>query len=221
MRILIITGGTIEDDFALEFIKKHHYEYTIAVDRGMEFFYRTGQTPDCIVGDFDSANPEILAWFQSQPNIRILHFEPEKDETDTELAIRTAIKEGGQELHLLGASGTRMDHVLGNIQLLGMAMEAGVSCFMIDAYNRVRLLKENYTISKNQQFGDYVSLLPFTPRVTGLTLKGFKYPLFQYELECFHSLGVSNEIQEEEGEISFESGILIMVESRDKKIDSK
>ena len=60
-------------------------------------------------------------------------------------------------------------------------------------------------------------MFPFTPTVKGLTLRGFKYPLEKYELQCYHSLGVSNEISEEKAEISFEEGILLMVESKDKK----
>ena len=53
--------------------------------------------------------------------------------------------------------------------------------------------------------------------ITGLTLTGFRYPLKNYELQCYHSLGVSNEIKLEEAEISFEDGILLMVESKDEK----
>lgn len=218
MQALIVTGGSIEDTFALKFLKENPCDLTIAADSGMEFFYRNGLVPDEIVGDFDSVKSGVLEFFkENNPNIKIRKFQPEKDETDTELAIRTAIDAECKKIWLLGATGTRIDHVLGNIHLLGMAMERDCECIMLDSCNRIRMLNQGMTIRREEQYGDYISLFPFTPTVKGLTLRGFKYPLEKYELQCYHSLGVSNEISEEKAEISFEEGILLMVESKDKK----
>ena len=218
MQALIVTGGSIEDAFALKFLKENPCDLTIAADSGMEFFYRNGLVPDEIVGDFDSVKSGVLEFFkENNPNIKIRKFQPEKDETDTELAIRTAIDADCKKIWLLGATGTRIDHLLGNIHLLGMAMERDCECIMLDSCNRIRMLNQGMTIRREEQYGDYISLFPFTPTVKGLTLRGFKYPLEKYELQCYHSLGVSNEISEEKAEISFEEGILLMVESKDKK----
>lgn len=216
MQALIITGGSIDDAFTLNFIKENPCDLMIAADSGMEFFYRNGLVPNVIVGDFDSVKEGVLEYFQkNNPNIKVMKFQPEKDETDTELALRTAMEAGCEKIWLLGATGTRLDHVLGNIHLLGMAMEQGCECIMLDAHNRIRMLKQGIRLKKAEQYGDYISLFPFTPTVKGLTLTGFKYPLQKYELQCYHSLGVSNEITQEEAEISFEDGILLMMESRE------
>ncbi|MCI8483027.1 MAG: thiamine diphosphokinase [Lachnospiraceae bacterium] len=220
MEALIVSGGHLEDAFLLSYLQNHKCDLVIAVDSGMNFFYRTGQTPDYIVGDFDSAAPDVLQSFtvQSQINKKkpvILQFQPEKDETDTELAIRTAIEQGCSRIHLLGATGSRMDHVMGNIHLLGMAMKQGVECLMTDEHNRIRMIQKGIVIQRKEQYGDYISLFPFTPQVKGLTLTGFKYPLDGYSLECYHSLGVSNEITGEQAEISFEEGVLLVMESKD------
>lgn len=218
MQALIVTGGSIDDTFALNFIKENTCDISIAADSGMEFFRRNALVPDYIVGDFDSAEPGLLEEFaENNPDIRISKFCPEKDETDTELALRTAIEAGCDRVWLLGGTGTRLDHILGNIHLLGMAMEKNCVCIMADPYNRIRMLKQGIKIKRQEQYGDYISLFPFTPVVKGLTLTGFKYPLQKYELTCYHSLGVSNEIMEEEAEISFDEGILLMVEAKDKK----
>ena len=218
MQAMIVTGGFIDDEFTLDFVKKNKSELMIAADSGMEFFYRNQLVPDYLVGDFDSVKKEILEYFQqNNPDIKIIHFQPEKDETDTELALRTAMNLGCDKIWLLGATGTRLDHVLGNIHLLGMAMEGDCECIMVDSYNRLRMLNHGIRLKKKEQYGDYISLIPFTPKVTGLTLTGFRYPLKNYELQCYHSLGVSNEINLEEAEIAFEDGILIMVESKEKK----
>ena len=58
-------------------------------------------------------------------------------------------------------------------------------------------------------------LIPYTAQVEHLYLAGFKYPLADYCLKGFCSIGVSNEITEEQAEITFENGILIVIESRD------
>ncbi len=217
MQALIISGGHLEDGFAASYIENYDFGLTIAVDSGMSFFYRQGWVPDYIVGDFDSVKPEILQSFLGlkEDKPKVLQFQPEKDETDTEIAIRTAIRRGCGAIHILGATGSRLDHVLGNIHLLGMAMEQGVEVIMADPNNRIRMVREGLVLKKGGQYGKYVSLLPFTPQVTGLTLTGFKYPLDQYTLECYHSLGVSNEITGEQAEISFRDGVLLVIESKD------
>ena len=97
MQALIISGGNLDMKFADSYIKDYEFACTIAADRGMKFFYERKMTPDYIVGDFDSVEPEILHYFQNMDeNSRpvILRFEPEKDETDTELAVRVAVQQG-------------------------------------------------------------------------------------------------------------------------------
>ena len=75
--------------------------------------------------------------------------------------------------------------------------------------------REGITISRKEQYGDYISLLPFTPQVTGITLTGMKYPLTDYTMVCYTTIGISNEIVAEEGKISLKDGILLMFETKD------
>lgn len=218
MQALIISGGNLDTEFALSYIKNYSFDCMIAADKGMGFFYEQKMVPNYIVGDFDSAAPEVLHSFQSLDEGQkpvILQFQPEKDETDTELALRVAIREGCDVIHLLGATGSRVDHVCGNLHLLGAAMKQGAECRMVDANNRVRMICRGMTIRREEQFGRYVSLFPFTPQVTGLTLTGFQYPMKDGILECYHTLGVSNEIIAEKAEISLREGVLLVVESKD------
>ena len=179
MQALIVSGGHLEDCFAASYMEKNQFDLTIAVDLGMEFFQKKSKVPDYIVGDFDSVNPITLQKFKEmkEKGPKILQFQPEKDETDTELAIRTAIRLGAETIHILGATGSRMDHVLGNIHLLGMGMRQGVEIIMIDSNNRIRMIQKGMVIKRQEQYGRYVSLIPFTPQVTGITLTGFRYPL--------------------------------------------
>lgn len=218
MNALIISGGSLDMEFALSYIRNYTFGCMIAADKGMKFFYEQKIIPHYIVGDFDSADPGILKNFQQQDKKwrpKILRFQPEKDETDTELAIRIAIQKGCDAIHLLGATGSRVDHMIGNLHLLGAAMAQGVECRMVDRNNRIRLICQDMKLKREEQYGNYVSLFPFTPQVKGLTLHGFKYPLEDYTLECYHSIGVSNEITAPEAEILFQEGVLIVVEAKD------
>ena len=79
----------------------------------------------------------------------------------------------------------------------------------------IRLANGPVTIKKGEQYGKYVSLLPLTTEVKGLTLEGFYYPLHKFTLTSYTSIGISNEIVEEEARISFDEGVLVMIESKD------
>lgn len=211
----VVAGGAVEDTFVSQMIEQEHPAVMIAVDKGMEFFYRTGRTPDIIIGDFDSAETEALAYFRKQPDLQIRQLIPEKDDTDTEAAIRMALARGAKRITLLGATGSRLDHVLGNIELLGIGLAEGVPITMIDSHNRIRMIDGGIRLKKEEQHGTYVSLIPYSEKVEHLTLRGFKYPLSDATLKGGCSLGVSNEIVENEAEIIFDCGKLLVIESRD------
>ena len=82
---VIISGGTIENEFALAFLKEHAFDCLIGADRGIEFFRANGLTPTHIVGDFDSSGKEALSFFEKNEEIEIRRFNPHKDFTDTQL----------------------------------------------------------------------------------------------------------------------------------------
>ncbi|MBQ8279642.1 MAG: thiamine diphosphokinase [Roseburia sp.] len=214
-KILIISGGTITDDFAKEWIGQYQPDYIIVADSGMEFMRRAGYVPDMIIGDFDSVGSDTLSFFREQPGICWKELNPVKDDTDTEFAIRQAIDLGAKEITVLGATGSRLDHVLGNVALLGIGLQENVDIQLVDAHNRIRMTGKSVKLRKAEQFGSFISLIPYTAEVKPLWLKGFKYPLENFTMGRFSSLGISNEIIEEEAEILFEEGILLVIESKD------
>lgn len=216
MKTLIISGGNIEVDLALEVLKRP-FDQIIGVDGGLLFCYEHHIMPTRAVGDFDTLPPDILRWYKTHTDIEIREYNPVKDAADTQIALELAIETGSTEITILGGTGTRLDHVLGNIQMLYLPLEKGIDCELLDGHNRIRLIREHYIIQKKEQYGTYFSLIPFTTDVYGVTLKGAKYPLHQYHFTVLGtgSLGVSNEIAEEQVEITLESGILILVESKD------
>ena len=215
MKTVIISGGYVDDAFALDWLQKNKYDRLVAADSGMNFLYRNQIMPDVIAGDFDSVSKEAYEYFAETEDIEMIRLNPMKDDTDTEFVIREAIRRGATEITVLGATGTRLDHVLGNVHLLGIGFSHDVAITLVDAHNRIRMVKDELVIDRASQFGQFVSILPFTGEAKGVTLKGFKYPLENAIIESFCSLGISNEIVEEQAIIRVKDGILLVVEARD------
>ncbi|PXV89511.1 thiamine diphosphokinase [Lachnotalea glycerini] len=216
MKTLIISGGYINQEFLEEFLSKNKFEYIIGVDKGIEICYEYEIMPSIIMGDFDSVRMDTLKYYENHSDIKIHRFKPEKDDTDTQMAILWAVQIESTEIAIIGATGSRIDHLLGNIQSLSIALEKNINCYIIDSNNKIMLIKDSLEIKKKEQYGTYLSLLALTNQVTGLTLTGFKYPLYEYNLtNQSGGFGVSNEIVEERAKIMFQSGILIMIQSKD------
>lgn len=213
---LIVTGGPIDLVFAQTFIMERTFDRIIAVDRGLNAVSKLKLIPDAIVGDFDSADESVLKEFKSKAldTTWEIH-KPEKDETDTELAIITAIRLGCTKLILLGATGGRLDHFLGNLHLLYASLKQGVEAAIVDERNWITVTEKERVFEADQIFGKYISFLPLSEEVKGITLTGFKYPLHKKDITIGTSLCISNELTGTTGKMEFDSGILICVESHD------
>ena len=215
MAVLIITGGPLDDTFAEEIFRSRKWDCRIAADSGAEFFLKRGLKPDLAIGDFDSLPSDWFEELKEELGDRMIVKPKDKDETDTELALLEAFLLKPDEVVILGALGGRMDHLLGNVGLLLLALKEGVSCSLIDPKNRIRMLDRGIELKKNEIWGNYVSLLPYTPVVSGLTLRGFCFDVADLELEAGRSRTLSNELKEESGTISFTDGLLLLIESSD------
>ena len=223
--VLIITGGSLDIGWTKKWYAQYQQEFTtvIAADAGLMSAQKAGIEPDQIIGDYDSVQAEVLEQCREQ-GTQIVTFPKEKDYTDTELAIETALELIGKQesaasgsITILGATGTRLDHTMTNIGLMLKADAADVHCTMYDAHNKIYIghAGQEYIIAKAEQYGDYVSYMPIGGMVRGLTLRGFFYPLTDYTFESGLGIGVSNVITEEFGKISFSEGKLIIFETKD------
>lgn len=216
-RCLIVTGGTLDLAFARLFLTREKFDKVIAVDGGLLAVKELGLIPDYIVGDFDSINPEITEEYRRIPYIVWEVHEPEKNETDTELAVSRAAAIGSDEVLLLGATGGRIDHMLGNLHLLYACMQKGIRASMIDPQNKVTIIDEGRSFRRSELWGKYISFIPFSEVVEGITLTGFRYPLCEKTVMRGLEVGlcISNELTSESGSITFKDGILVCIESRD------
>lgn len=217
MKAILVCGGEIEDSFALAVFDRIRPDCIIGIDRGLEFCYKYNIVPHYILGDFDSISPKVLSYYENQ-EIPVKRYRPEKDATDTRIGLELALKLGSTEIFLLGATGGRLDHYMANLKSLFLPMEQGVQAWILDSQNAVTLLDRGIEIPKDRQFGKYVSFFTMGDKVEGVTLTGFKYPLKEYTLVNSDEIGVSNEILEERARITFRSGVVLMIMSKDRNI---
>ena len=215
MNCLIVTGGNVDLNLLNNYYNSNKDSLVIAVDKGLESLYKLNIIPDHIVGELDSVNATILKHYQNNPQITIHKYIPEKDYTDTDIALKLAIKLAASNITIIGATGTRIDHMLANIHVLTYALDSKIPCHILDSNNKIYLINDSAKLNKDEAHGKYISLIPLTTSIEGLTLKGFKYPLNNYCLTIGKSLGISNEIIQDIATIDLKSGTLIVIESKD------
>ena len=166
---IIISGGNIQNGFALDFLKKRIEESRgekitlVAADKGMEWFMKNREfIPDLAIGDFDSLSEEGQKYMESLKGPEIIRLKPEKDDSDTQSAVNQMIRKGAKDILILGATGTRLDHVLANLQVLKNIMEAGVQGILIDKNNQIQMIQRGCELKKEGIFVKYMSLVPAT-----------------------------------------------------------
>ena len=215
-KCVIVSGGTIQEEFALQTIKDIRPDYIIGVDSGLNFLYRTKIEPTHIVGDFDSVDELIISHYKKHAHVPIREYNAVKDSTDTEIALYLALELEVDEIWLLGATGTRLDHVWANVQILKIALDHNVKTYMVDECNRISLWKDSIRLSKKTSFGKYFSIFPFGGSVEDVSIEGAKYSLEHYKMAPFESRTVSNEYADDEVVITFPKGIVLLMETRDQ-----
>ena len=219
-KIVIVSGGELNEEFTLSVLREEA-GCVIGVDRGMEFLYHHQIMPSYIVGDFDSVDQTIATYYRDETDVPIREFNPVKDASDTEIAIRLAMTLGCKEMIILGATGGRIDHLWANIQsrAITIPFQAGVEAQILDPQNRIRLIDGDTVIKKDEAYGPFFSVFPLGAEVYHFNIEGAKYPLTDHTLSPYDSLCVSNQWLEDEVKISFMNGIVILMETKDKGQD--
>lgn len=213
MIINILAGGPVQ--FIPDIFQYHNPDTIwVGVDRGVYELLKRNIIPDKAFGDFDSIGEYELAWVKEK--LANFHVYPsEKDETDLELALNWVMNQQPEKVRLFGATGGRIDHLLGNIQLLLSGLFRGIQIEMIDKQNYMVVKRPGtYEIHEHVEY-PYISFLPVSETVKNITLTGFKYPLTNKDITLGTTLCISNELNTKTGTFSFTDGILIMVRSHD------
>ncbi|TYO96018.1 thiamine diphosphokinase [Desulfallas thermosapovorans] len=209
MRCVILTGGTVED---LQWLKRvlAGADRLICVDSGTNYAAALGIVPGVIVGDMDSIDPSLLESYRRQ-GVAIKEYPAEKDDTDTALALAEALACRPDEVIILGATGNRFDHTLANVHLLRVALDHRVPARIINEYNEINLVAPRQPAVVKGRPGDEFSLLPLTGVVTGVQVRGARWPLENATFSIGNPYGISNRLAGNRADITIASGLMLLV----------
>jgi thiamine pyrophosphokinase len=183
-------------------------DLVVAADGGANLCVAWDWPVHLVVGDMDSVDDEVASRL-SRSGVPMHRFPVEKDETDLEIALRTALERGAGEVIIAGALGARIDHTLGNLALLALPELAGVRACIVDGGQTIWLVRKRLTVWG--QPGDTLSLIPFGGDACGVTVAGVHWPLEGADLPLGPSLSISNRLEEGQAEIAVRQGALLAI----------
>lgn len=182
-------------------------DFVIACDGGYGNAEKAGIEPDLFIGDLDSYSGEL------PEKIKKITAPAEKEDTDTMLAVKYALKKGFKNFLILGATGGRIDHQIGNISAAAYIAMRGGRSLISDRYNKIFVIRNSgITIKKEPRTA--LSILSYTDISEGVTAVGTKYKLKNASLSNTFPLGISNVMEEENIGIEVKSGILLIILSK-------
>ena len=206
---LVIVGGSALSPDAL--IGLPADAYIIAADSGLDHALAAGLRPHLVVGDFDSVKPETLALAAAE-GIEIEPHSPDKDNTDTELALAAARTSRATDVVLLGGGGDRLDHSIAAITALGhQSMAAFTTVSARWDTTMISVLHAPRAITFATELDATFSLLALHGACSGIDVDGGLWPLSDAELQPGSSLGVSNRTTANELQIRVRTGVLTVV----------
>lgn len=183
----------------------------IAADSGLDHALAAGIHPTIVVGDFDSVSAAGLEWARRNA-VEIHQHPPAKDNTDTELALATAVAGGATDIVMLSGGGDRLDHSIAALTALGhssLASLRSVSALWFDS--TVHVLHGPRTFDIELPLGTTFSLVALHGRCTGVGEIGAEWPLSDAVIEPGSSLGISNVSVAPTVTVSVETGVLTLI----------
>ena len=195
MQAVVALGGEINDS-ALVRSALDGAGLIIAADGGARRLAALGIAPHVLIGDFDSLSPDELADHRAVGAAIVQHPAPQQ-RTDADVAIEEALARGATSLIALGVfGGERLDHELGNLDLLSGDRLRDIPTWAVDGWTAITMLHGG-GISETHFHGapgDYVGIIPITETVAGIETVGLKWPLSDATMERGKGQGISNEL---------------------------
>jgi thiamine pyrophosphokinase len=188
-------------------------DLVIAADGGVRHALAAGVIPNVIIGDLDSLSLEEQARVEATGS-QIIRFSPRKDETDLELALQYAVREGATEIIVLAALGGRLDQTIANLLLLAMPELGGIAVRVVEGAQTAFLVRDKALVEG--QPGDTVSLIPLGGDAVGVTAKGLEWPLHEETLRFGPARGVSNVLTAGQARVRVRQGLLLCVVTRNE-----
>jgi thiamine pyrophosphokinase len=181
----------------------------ISADGGLSNTLRMGFKPDLVIGDMDSIDSSKEKEIRGIPEVEYISSTPEKDESDTQLAVDHAVKLGIRSIFITGATGGRIDHTFANILLLASPRLDGIRSSIITDDREIFILKSSASIRGCP--GKLISIFSLTPYTYFISTAGLKYPLLDEKLYFSPVRGLSNIFTGQKAEIKIREGRLLII----------
>ena len=213
MRAIIFANGQFPDvKDARDLIRPA--DLVIAADGGTRHALAAGVTPHVVIGDLDSISPDERARVEAAGG-QIVRFSPYKDETDLELALHHAVRQGATEVVVLAALGGRLDQTVANLLLLALPVLKGLDVRVVEGPQVAFLIRGgDGAVLIEGQPGDTVSLIPLGGDAVGVTAVGLEWPLYEDRLRFGLARGVSNVLTAGQARVRVRRGLLLCVLTR-------
>ncbi len=184
-RFVILLGGPISPTPRL--LAQVEGARVLAADSGMAHAKTLHLQPELWIGDFDSAPKKLQREYAHVPR---LEFPIEKDATDGELAISHALKEGADDLLLVGGFGGQFDHALAHAGFLLALGKRGITALMTSGTEEAQALFGDVSLP-DLKSGTRLSVVPLSDLVA-LSISGVKWPLTHRNVPLGSALTLSN-----------------------------
>jgi thiamine pyrophosphokinase len=179
----------------------------VAADSGTDHALAVGLRPEVVIGDLDSISAAGLAW--AHTHAQVIAHPPEKDLTDTELALHFVADRHPRRVILLSGGGDRLDHTMAAFGALGAPALTGIpelECWWGGQYAVV--LHGPARIRRTVPPGSRLSLLALHGACSGVTVVGTQWELAHAELSAMSGHGLSNLAVSPQLQISLSAGVL-------------
>lgn len=191
MRCVIIGGVRILDASLLRGEIRED-DLIVCCDGGIYNADTLGVTPDLIIGDFDSSEMPDINENDEEDSPEVIILPREKDDTDTMYAVKECLGRGFDDFLLLGVTGGRLDHTLGNVGILLYLQSRGVSARIADELSELCIAADEPVFIENSW--SYFSVINISGTARDISITDAKYPLSGAEISCEYQYGISNEV---------------------------
>lgn len=196
--IILCDGSFPKHPTPLSYLK--NAQHIICCDGAADKLIEFGMTPDYIVGDLDSVSEKTKTNYAD----RIVR-DSNQETNDQTKAIQFAAKKGFKNLVILGATGKREDHTIGNISLLlDYAQKLDVISISNSGIFQAAIKPQSFQSFKGQQVSVFSLGVP-----TAITSTNLKYPLNNTVLSSWW-MGTLNECTSNSFSLEFDSGQVIV-----------
>ena len=201
---VIVAGGDVSSRIPLP-----DRGFVIAADSGYDHALAAGLRVDVLVGDLDSISPSGQLHAEAN-GVDVLAYPSDKDLTDLEIALRTAVERGATHIDLHGGEGGTVGHLLAGALSLTADYLTGIDLRWHVESGLVQVARPGHPVSIAGPPGTRVTIVPVGD-VSGITTTGLRWPLAGASLPAGSTRGVSNELERHPATVEVGAGTALVV----------